>query len=93
MSRLGQWLKSPHARLRDDYRMTFGSPHGRRVLADLLKFGHVSQSVVVLGDNGQGTGVNEGKRLAALRCTSFINMEDDEIVRLAQRSAEDGEEA
>lgn len=93
VARLFDWMRSPQARLREDYRLTFSTPHGERVLEDLLKYGKVGHSIVVIGDNGQATGVNEGKRLAALRIVKFIDMSDREVMRLAQRSAEDGEKA
>lgn len=74
-------------RRRHLYRATFGSPEGRAVLADILKFCSVSQPVVVPGDPMM-TGFNDGMRRVGLRIAKLANMTEEEILRLADQPEE-----
>ena len=68
--------------LRNAYRSVFSGPDGAIVLEDILKFCGMGDSSVVLGDS-HGTAENEGKRRIALRIVKFINMPDQEAMRIA----------
>jgi hypothetical protein len=74
-------------RRRHVYRATFGTPEGREVLADLMRFCRVSQPVVVPGDP-MLTGFGDGQRRVALRIAKLVGMTDEEILRLANEPEE-----
>jgi hypothetical protein len=65
-----------------DYRATFGSPAGQRVLADLLKFCGIDGDCFVPGAPDQ-TGFELGKRRVALRVISFMNFDERAAAKLA----------
>jgi len=80
-------------RRRHLYRQVFGTPEGKVVLADLLKFCNVRNAVVVPGDPIM-TGFNDGVRRVGLRIASICGMSDDELIRLSNEPEEaiDGQE-
>lgn len=71
-------------RRRHLYRATFGTPEGRAVLADILRFCGVSQPAVVPGDPIM-TGFNDGMRRVGLRVAKLAHMTEEEILRLADQ--------
>ncbi len=71
-------------RRRDDYRATFETPEGKRVLRDLLSVGRVAATVVVPGDPMM-TGFNDGMRRMALHITRTMGMSDEQVIALAQQ--------
>lgn len=73
--------------LRDDYAFTFGSPAGLRVLADLERRFFVKGTTFVAGD-AAATAYNEGMRYATLHIRALIDLDDAEIERRAQATAE-----
>lgn len=71
------------AALRAAYRSVFSGPAADIVLEDLLKYGNIAQSSVVLGDFGHGTAENEGRRMMALRIISFLKLTPQDAVEIA----------
>lgn len=69
--------------LRNDYKKTYSTPEGKRVLKDLMRFCGYKGSSYVPNDHG-ATCVNEGLRLAILRILRFVDMDDEELTRLSQ---------
>lgn len=76
-----------------DYRATFGPDHGKRVLADLMRKGHMTVPVTVFdGDKRVDPGLTfyrDGTRHLVLYICRVLGMKDDEVQRLAQEEAED----
>jgi hypothetical protein len=85
---LPHWVRKKHdaaaarALLLEDYRNTFGTEAGQRVLADLLRRHQVMDSTYVAGDP-MGTAYSEGKRRVALEIIEMINADPDAHRRLA----------
>jgi hypothetical protein len=65
----------------EDYKLVFSTPQGRRVLKDLLDFCHYNKPTYVVGDS-YATHYNEGLRRVALRLTSFLNLDLQELNQL-----------
>lgn len=72
-------------RRRHLYRQVFGTPEGKVVLADLLRFCRISATVVVPGDSIM-TGYHDGLRRVGLRIASLVQMTDEEILRVASQA-------
>jgi hypothetical protein len=69
--------------LRIDYKATFGSEHGKRVLWDILANCHVYRSSFVPGKTDT-TIFREGERNAGLRIMSMMNIKNqDELQEFA----------
>lgn len=64
-----------------DYRRTFSSDYGQRVLADMLRRGGVMQSSFVAGDP-QMTAFREGRRRVALEIIETINRNPEAVDRM-----------
>lgn len=64
-----------------DYAVTFGSPAGQRVLADLEIFCCGVESVAVPG-NSDRTFMNEGRREALLRIMKFSKITLNDLFQL-----------
>jgi len=80
-----KWFKTPQARLRDAYVAAFSGPAGEAVLADLLKFCNAGGTSFVPGAP-DATAFEEGKRRVALRIAGYLNMTDEKILEIANRS-------
>ncbi len=65
---------------RTAYQDTFGSPQGETVLADLHEFCGADKTS--FGDDPYLTAYNEGMRRVWLRINSFLNMTDEQILRV-----------
>ncbi len=65
--------------VRIDYRLTFGSDHGRRVLADLVEQCHLFHPSYIPEDVG-GTQYREGERNVMLYILSRLQLPQKEII-------------
>lgn len=74
-------------RRRDDYRRVFGTPEGRRVLADLLREAGLREELLAPGDP-LGTGHGLGRRRVGLHIVAILEMSDAEIMRLVGQAPE-----
>lgn len=74
-------LEAKAAELTRAYALTFGSPSGQIVLADLDLFCFGLESVAVPG-NGDRTFMNEGRREVLLRIQKFANVNLKELFEL-----------
>ena len=85
--------KISQAQLYAAYRSVFSGPDGAIVLEDLLKFGYVAASSVILGDS-HGTAENEGKRRVALRIVKYARVapEDAAVIALTVRTEDENDE-
>lgn len=64
-----------------DYRQTFGSPHGKRVLYDILNAGHVLNTTHVAGDP-YTSAIKEGERRMACRILKSLNVKPEELEKI-----------
>lgn len=75
-------LADVHARLflrKQDYHATFDSPHGRRVLADMARFGHVFKTTMV---DGAASAELEGRRQQVLRIMELMRLSHDDLAAM-----------
>lgn len=63
------------------YQLTFNSPSGQIVLADLAPFCRAVESCLVLGDT-HATAALEGRREVFLRITQYARLTEEEILTL-----------
>lgn len=68
-------------RLRQDYRQTFATDHGHRVLMDLYHFCHLADRVHTQGDPCH-TAHLDGMRRVALRIMSMMELDEEAIARM-----------
>jgi hypothetical protein len=61
-----------------DYKQTFGSPHGQRVLRDLMKRFHIMKSTHVSGDPYE-TAFREGERHVLVTLMSTLKIDPDKL--------------
>lgn len=73
---------------RADFRQTFGTPAGKRVLAELLRRGWVTRPGFDPG-NPYVTAYREGQREMALHIAGMIGLSDEDIMRLARDRPEE----
>lgn len=64
-----------------DYRMTFGTDHGRRVLADILRRARVVQSSYA-GADTHATAFAEGRRRVGLEIIETVNRDPEAVDRM-----------
>ena len=64
--------------LRHDYLQTFGTPHGKRVLWDILSNCHVFHSSYIPGKPIENTLFREGERNVGLRIMAMNQIETTE---------------
>ena len=80
--------------LSHDYRQVFSSPHGKRVLADILRNNYVGFSTVAVDLQGRVdsamVGLNEGRRMAALGILARMKSPDgaEELLRQSEGDEE-----
>lgn len=74
-------LKRERRELALDYRQTFASPAGQRVLADILRRGSVMQTS--FDPHAATAAYNEGKRRLALEVVEMLNADPGQLDRLA----------
>ena len=75
--------------LQRDYLQTFGTPHGKRVLWDILSNCHVFHSSYIPGKPIENTLFREGERNVGLRIMAMNRIENtDDFQRLADDSGE-----
>lgn len=72
------------AALATDYRVTFATEHGQRVLADILIRAGVAQTSFRVGDGADAAAFREGQRYAALQIIEMINATPDAALRLSR---------
>lgn len=72
---------------RTAFQHTFGDHNGERVLAFLRDFCHQSRPSYVPGDSLE-TVYNEGRRSVMLLIMRYVNLSDEEILRLAMTQAQ-----
>lgn len=67
-------------RRRTNFRLGFGSPAGRQILADLHEFCHASQTTARLSDRdaAYGMAIREGRRQVWLRIERAIDLTPEE---------------
>lgn len=66
-----------------DYKRTFATEHGKRVLYDLLRYHFVMDPVIVRGDtNGFQMAYNEGQRNVVLRLLKILNTTEEEMKKI-----------
>jgi hypothetical protein len=75
-------------RLSESYKATFGTPEGKRVLADILKRAGMLETSMVEGDPAM-TSFNEGKRALALSIIDELRWQPMDLVALAEARADD----
>lgn len=81
MKSLGELL----ARRKTDYELTFGTPHGKRVLADIARFGHALKTTMV---EGKASAELEGRRQVFLRIRGFLDMQHEDIAAMIREEEE-----
>ena len=69
------------------FQLTFGSPTGKAVLADLAPYCRAKESCVVIGDRDR-TYVLEGRRDVYLRIQQFLELPPEDLIVLNTRPAE-----
>jgi len=72
---------------RSAFQLTFESRDGQRVLAFLRDFCRQSRASYVPGDSRE-TDYNEGRRSVLLLLMKYLNLDDEEILRLAMTQAQ-----
>jgi hypothetical protein len=68
--------------LLDDYRLTFATPHGQRVLADIMRRARVMDTT--FHPDPYVAACQEGQRRAALEIVQAINADPDAQLRMAR---------
>ena len=68
--------------LREDYKLVFDSPEGKRVLADLEKTGYYNTTTFVAND-AMATVFNEGLRAFILHIKTIKDMDLESLERIA----------
>jgi len=68
--------------LREDYKKVFDSPEGKRVMSDLEKTGFYRTTTFVPND-AMATVFNEGLRAFVLHIKTIINMDIEELNKIA----------
>lgn len=68
--------------LKQDYQETFGTPHGKRVLAHILRTAGVTHPRFTT-DNEQ-TRINEGERRLAASIFNEVHTSSDKLIELMQ---------
>jgi len=82
-------------RRRKDFKETFASPQGQRVLAELADFCGLLKTSVIEGAP-ELTAVNEGKRMVFLHIAHILSQDDAQVMGLARHieaTEEHGENA
>ena len=64
------------AQKREDYKITFGSEQGQRVLRDLMASFHMGRSTHIPGDSGESA-FREGERHVVLHCLYMMAERSD----------------
>lgn len=79
--------------LRLDYGYLFGGEVGQRVLIDILRAGHVLDTVVAEGADGRidpiKMAVREGERNMALRILTILRWSEIDLQKLSQTVVQD----
>lgn len=78
LDRWGRLLLRKH-----DYATTFGTPEGKRVLKDLLKFTGVMQNSFFPGA-ADTTAFHEGRRRVGIRILKIMRMSPEDMARIAE---------
>jgi hypothetical protein len=73
------------SRRKRDYELTFGTEHGKRVLADIARFGHVMKTTMV---DGQASAELEGRRQVFLRARHFLDLSYEDIAAMVRAEEE-----
>ena len=68
-----------------DFDLTFGSPHGKRVLAVLAEFCHLTTTTMV---DGAASAELEGRRQVILKIMGFLKLSYDEIAEMIRAEEE-----
>jgi len=68
-------------RRRTNFRLTFGSPAGRQVLADLMEFCCTSRTTA-LNDSSHEMAIREGRRQVWLRIERAMNLTPEEMLAI-----------
>ena len=68
--------------LREDYKLVFDSPEGKRVLADLEKTGYYNTTTFVAND-AMATVFNEGLRAFILHIKTIKDMDLEQLEKIA----------
>ena len=68
--------------LREDYKLVFDSPEGKRVLADLEKTGYYNTTTFVPND-AMATVFNEGLRAFILHIKTIKDMDLEQLEKIA----------
>ena len=77
-------LAQRRAALATDYRVTFATEPGQRVLADILTRAGVMQTSFRAGEGADAAAFREGQRFAALQIIEMINATPDAALRLSR---------
>lgn len=75
------------ARLRGDYRATFETEAGARVLADLYRFCLMDQPSFAV--DPAVTAFNEGRRRVFLRILGLMRLSDQDVLKLSREMTND----
>jgi hypothetical protein len=75
----------------DDFRNTFTTGHGRRVLTYLMQSYHVFSPTHTMGDPYQSA-YHEGQRSVVLQILSFMNLNPDEVQEQINKTEQEQEE-
>jgi len=81
LPRSGWWHRL--VRRRKDFKETFASPQGQRVLSELADFCGLLKTSVVEG-SPELLPVNEGKRLVFLHIAHILGQDDGQVMSLAR---------
>lgn len=73
---------------RIDYGIVFGSEHGKRVLADLMRQCHVLEPTFT--QDARETAFREGERNVALKILTALNYRPEDFEQLAKEDVENG---
>ena len=73
------------SRRKHDVELTFGTDHGKRVLALIAEFGHVGKTTMV---GGQASAELEGRRQVFLKLNEFLKLSYDDIAEMIRQEEE-----
>ena len=72
-------------RRRQDYRRTFESEHGKRVLLDMARRHFLYHSTKVAGDAGESA-FREGRRAVVLELMATLRMKEEDLMKLPEET-------
>ncbi len=72
-----------------DYQKTYSSPHGKRCLYDIMKFGNMLQPTAKKDSDVLSIGIEEGKRIAVLYILTKLKMDPIKLRAMIEQGDKD----